>query len=140
MPGDSSAFYSDPGFLFFSKKGVLVAQPFSLARLEVSGDAVLVADDIGTATNGGAALSASSNGAISYRSYNLDPARFVWFDRSEVTGSPQSLFKTGLSVDFLRTQYAPSLDGQRFILLLPEQGSVQKPINVILNWAAGLNK
>lgn len=103
VPADSRAFYADPGYLFFSKGGVLMAQPFDLAKLAATGTAVAVADDVGTATSGGAALSASSNGVLSYRSYELDPASFVWFDRTGVRqsriGEPGPYFQFSVSPD-----------------------------------------
>jgi len=51
-------------------------------------------------------------------------------------GTPQALFAAvGL------TGYAPSRDGQRFLVNVPAggEGAAAPPITVVLNWAAGLN-
>jgi hypothetical protein len=52
-------------------------------------------------------------------------------------GTPQELFATeGI------TGYAPSADGQRFLVNLPAggEGAAAPPITVVLNWAAGLDR
>jgi Tol biopolymer transport system component len=56
---------------------------------------------------------------------------------SVVPGTPQELFaNTGL------TGYAPSADGQRFLVNVPAggEGATAPPITVVLNWTAGLKR
>jgi len=56
-------------------------------------------------------------------------------------GSPRALFPT--HVTWLENQamgrhYAPSRDGQRFLIANATERSRALPITVVLNWAAGL--
>jgi eukaryotic-like serine/threonine-protein kinase len=53
------------------------------------------------------------------------------------TGIPTVLFQTRLRVLPMRAQYAISGDGQRFIFGEPTEQTVE-PINVVLNWTAGM--
>ena len=58
------------------------------------------------------------------------------FNRSVEVGTPKELFANpGI------TGYAPSADGQRFLLNVPAGGhAAAAPITVVLNWGAGLAK
>jgi serine/threonine protein kinase/Tol biopolymer transport system component len=49
-------------------------------------------------------------------------------------GTPQPLF------DIEGTNYAPSKDGQRFLVRVVTEKAPAPPINVVLNWTAGLRK
>jgi len=53
-------------------------------------------------------------------------------------GTPQELFAN----PGINTGYAPSVDGQRFLVNVPAGGEAAAvpPITVVLNWAAGLPK
>ena len=52
-------------------------------------------------------------------------------------GIPQELFASAGIIDF-----APSPDGQRFLVNVPAggEGATAPPITVVLNWTAGLKK
>ena len=53
--------------------------------------------------------------------------------------SPKPLFETHVispAADF----YAPSSDGQKFLVLQPAEQTTVPPITVVVNWLAGLNK
>jgi hypothetical protein len=52
-------------------------------------------------------------------------------------GTPRELFANSSA-----TAYAPSRDGQRFLLNVPAgaEGAVVSPITVVLNWTGGLRK
>jgi dipeptidyl aminopeptidase/acylaminoacyl peptidase len=82
VEADAATYAAEPGQLLFVRAGALFAQPFDLARLELTGSPVAVADQIAS-SGGTAALSASAAGPIVYRT---GPARdqheFMWFDRS----------------------------------------------------------
>lgn len=61
----------------------------------------------------------------------------IMLGASVEVGTPQELFANpGI------TGYAPSADGQRFLLNVPAGGeaAAAPPITVVLNWAAGLPK
>ncbi|MBI5835787.1 MAG: protein kinase [Candidatus Eisenbacteria bacterium] len=53
------------------------------------------------------------------------------------SGSPVRLFQKELeSAGFQLTRYAPSANGQRFLLNVPLSSSSQAAFNIVLNWAA----
>lgn len=55
------------------------------------------------------------------------------------TGPPKLLFQTPIRVSPTTDQYCVTGDGKRFLLSEPvEEG--EKPMTVVLNWAAGLKK
>ena len=77
---------ADPhlGYLLFMQEGTVMAQPFDNRRLELTGSAVPVAEQVGTSGGRWAAFSASSNGALAYwRSGTLDirNVQLNWRDR-----------------------------------------------------------
>ncbi len=45
---DSQALYSPPGYLLFVRQGTLMGQPFDAERLQVTGDAFPIAEDVAT--------------------------------------------------------------------------------------------
>jgi len=82
VDNNSAAVYAN-GYIFFAKDGNLVAQPFDLDRLTVSGNPVPVApkvDYIEAKSQGN--FSASENGVLVYRGAYSTPSRLVWLDRS----------------------------------------------------------
>ncbi len=70
---------SGPGRLLFLREGTLMAQPFDTQRLELAGDAVPVARQVGSFLDAGF-FSASSNGVLAYRTAERD-FQVAWFDR-----------------------------------------------------------
>jgi Tol biopolymer transport system component len=79
---DLGGAYVTSGKLLFVRQGVLLAQDFDLTSLQLSGDAVPVAERVA-----GAAMSVSSAGPIAYRTGSaaqgdIPERRLVWFDRS----------------------------------------------------------
>ena len=61
LTADSPALYASPGYLVFVRQGTLLAQPFDAKKLEVTGDAVPIAEQV--AFDGAApAFSVSDNG------------------------------------------------------------------------------
>ena len=54
-------------------------------------------------------------------------------------GSPRELFDTGLSMNPVLDQYAATPDGQRFLVLKPQEGA-PTPLTVVLNWDADMPK
>ena len=75
--------------LLFIRDRVLMAQPFNLERLELTGDASPIADSVGTAQNRGL-FSVAGVSALAYRSIpeTEDAVRPIWFDRSGKMQSP----------------------------------------------------
>ena len=76
--------YAPPGYLLFLREQTLMAQPFSLSRLEVTGEAVPIAEPV--SANIGirrAIFSVSDNGVLVYRSggSSSSGSQLLWFDR-----------------------------------------------------------
>jgi eukaryotic-like serine/threonine-protein kinase len=70
---------SGPGRLLFLREGTLMAQPFDARRLALAGDAVPVAQQVGSFRDS-AFFSISSNGVLAYRATDRD-FQLTWFDR-----------------------------------------------------------
>jgi Tol biopolymer transport system component len=81
-PADTST-PSASGYLLFRRGTVLMAQEFDPARLRIQGEAIAVAEGVGTAMNTGTgAFSLSSNGMLAYGNSGDEIAELVWIDRS----------------------------------------------------------
>ena len=79
----SSGAYAS-GHLLFRRNTTLLAQPFDLAALQLTGTATAITENVGyNPATFQALFSASSNGAIVYRDA-LPGAELVWFDRQGV--------------------------------------------------------
>jgi serine/threonine protein kinase len=65
----TSAVYVPPGYLLFSRQATLMAQPFDAARLQLTGEAVPIAEGVqAVPITGRAAFTVSDNGVLAYRS------------------------------------------------------------------------
>jgi serine/threonine protein kinase len=93
----SAAFVPHPdgknGELLFLREGTLLAQLFDLSRLNVTGEAVPVAEDVGW-FRGFGFFSAADSGILVYRRGGGGDLQFTWFDRqgkpSGTVGAPGS--------------------------------------------------
>jgi hypothetical protein len=72
---------SEPGYLLFMRDGTLMAQTFDPARLELTGEPVTVAEQLGFYRDYGF-FSASTNGLLAYRiGGDSGASQLTWFDR-----------------------------------------------------------
>lgn len=55
-------------------------------------------------------------------------------------GTPRALFETRISKETAGDQYVVTSDGQRFLVNTLAEDGAYAPINVVLNWTAGLKK
>ena len=86
LPGVTSpAAYSSSGYLMFIRESSIVAQPFDLDRLQLSGNAVTVAEVVPGLP------SPSLTGAVAYRPGVSADTQLVWFDRTGKRLSVESL-------------------------------------------------
>src|SRR4029450_9810789 len=60
VTSDSSPAYSPPGYLLFMRERTLMAQPFDAAKLQLTGDAVPIAEQVGFNSLNGRAFFAVS--------------------------------------------------------------------------------
>jgi WD40 repeat protein len=100
------------GAILFEREGTLLAQPFDLRRLEITGEAVPVADQLGSYLAWGF-FSASDNGTLVYRGDAGGSMRLAWLDRQGrnlgAVGDPHgyrdlSLSPEGARVAAVRTE------------------------------------
>ena len=95
--------YSSTGHIIFGRGGTLMAQPFDLKRMELTGDEFPIGERYSN-TGPRPLFSVSANGDVAYVLGNLRPlTELVWFDR---TGKPlatpgplEEYFNTVLSPD-----------------------------------------
>jgi eukaryotic-like serine/threonine-protein kinase len=73
--------FAPPGRLLFVRDGTLVAQPFDPVALKTTGDAVPLAERIGTDNVGLARFSVSREGTLVYRTGEVN-GRLLWVDRA----------------------------------------------------------
>jgi serine/threonine protein kinase len=100
--------YAEPGYLLTVQDRKLLAYPFDVKRLEVQGDAKVIADNV--AQKGlGAALSVSRDGVLAYATGTPNATELIWFDRSG-----NQLSKLG-QPDFFR-QFRFSPDARQLVL------------------------
>jgi eukaryotic-like serine/threonine-protein kinase len=99
---------ADPnvGELLFLRDGTLFAQPFDARRLELIGDPVIVAEQIGAFSNDGH-FSASTTGVLVYRVASIGQgAQLTWLDRAGkvlgASGEPGNYQYVELSPDGTR--------------------------------------
>jgi len=85
-PADTSAEFVRPNWLLFLRRGTLVARRIDLARGELTGDQVSVADQVSFNPNFSVgAFSVSSTGSIAYRTGNTATTQLTWVDKSGKT-------------------------------------------------------
>jgi Tol biopolymer transport system component len=72
VASQSNAVYVEPGYLLYHRDGTLYAQAFDADDVELTGDAVRLADGLPYTETGAAAFAASGNGVLIYRN---DPQR-----------------------------------------------------------------
>ena len=83
LAANSNAVYTPPGYLLFVRERTLMAQPFDVGKLQTTGDAVPVAEQVDgfLAHN---QFSVSQNGVLAYTSgaNGGENLQLTWFDRS----------------------------------------------------------
>ncbi len=91
LTGGAAPSYSPGGYLLFVRRGQLFAAPFDLAKLAVTGPAIMVLDGLlaytgeQTAGDGSAEYSLAGNGTLVYRQGDATRStirRAVWVDRA----------------------------------------------------------
>src|SRR5262249_55506056 len=103
LGGGANAQYAN-NHLIFVRGTSLVAQPFDLSRLELSGEAEQIADQlrVGTAANPAGLFSVSQTGVLVYETGST-LSQFTWFDRTGVStgviGDPATYSTMALSPD-----------------------------------------
>ena len=115
-----------PGTLIFARGETLLQQRIDLARLEISGEATPVNEQVFISPGAGVAdFSVSASGALVYRPGTSAPNQFAWLDCSgrqiQTLGVPGSFRCIALSPDGRRLAYEDSNKGDIWILDLDRQ-------------------
>jgi eukaryotic-like serine/threonine-protein kinase len=105
--GVPGAIYVRSGDLLYLDGDTLMAQPFNAERLSLSGQPTVVESQVGIASNGFPALSASQTGIIGTGSIlSVGSSRLTWFDRGgkpqQPVGAPADYADFGISPDSTR--------------------------------------
>ena len=104
VASDSNAVFAAPGVLLFMRGERLMQQRFDPDRLEVSGDATPVVEDVFYNPGVGLAdFTVSNSGVLAFRSSSNRGNQFAWFDRAgkllETVGPPGNYRTPDLSRD-----------------------------------------
>ncbi len=85
----SNAIYAS-GYLLFGANGILLAQPFDAAQLQLTGEAVRIAEHVlFNPANWRSAFAPSANGVLAYRrGAAYTSSQFRWFDRTGQLSAP----------------------------------------------------
>lgn len=133
IQGGADARYLSSGHLAYMRRGVLMAAPFSLERLEVTGPAVALLPDVMQATHirndgldqGAGQFSVSASGTLAYLPGGVPPdfeRSFLWVSRTgierPVTGPTGPYAAPRLSPDGKRIAFSTLVPGNRNIWLL----------------------
>ena len=111
LHAESQPVYAWPGFLLYTREGVLFSQAFDAGRLRLSGQPMQLASSVVVnRINGRAAFSTSANGILAYRAGAfLDPeADLMWVSRS---GQPMGA--AGETAAYNQLRLSP--DGKRVV-------------------------
>jgi eukaryotic-like serine/threonine-protein kinase len=82
---NARATYAEPGYLFYiGDEGALMARPFDVSRLELTGDAVQMARQVGLSTTLDASFGVGG-ATLAYAERTAATSQLTWFDRSGQT-------------------------------------------------------
>ncbi len=99
-PAQTLVQYAPPGYLLFVRDRTLVAQPFDASSRKITGEAVPLAEKIGTDNVGLARFSVSNDGVLAYRTGETG-GRLLWRDRAgrelDTLGDPGDYSNPALS-------------------------------------------
>jgi serine/threonine protein kinase/Tol biopolymer transport system component len=103
-PASSRAVYSPPGLLLYMREGALLAQPFDLQTLRLTGESATIAEHVGNfSSTGNSYFSVSRNGEVLAYQVPGRPSRLVWLNRSGAEvgsiGDPNNYTNPRLSPD-----------------------------------------
>jgi serine/threonine protein kinase len=120
VKANSNPIYVPPGYLLYNRQGTLMAQPFDADRLQLTGDAVPIAEGLAFNPFGSyAPFSASDNGVLAYRGGGgAVPLTLEWVSRE---GAAQPLAATPHNYTFPKI----SPDGKRVAVGIEEAGGGQ---------------
>ena len=113
-------------YLLFIRSGSLMAQPFDVNRVQVSGEPVAIVEQVleNLGELAGPSVSASDTGVLAYRALHAFPTTLTWFDRSGL-----SLQTLSAPVGCRNPEISP--DGRRVAVECPEFGANTRDVWVL---------
>ncbi len=102
---DNRAIFAEPGYIVFVRADELMAQPFDVAAMKLTGEPVRITEQVEiNGVNGNASFSVSDSSRLAYRAPNESGSfRMIWFERSGkqlgAVGEPGNYTVPGLSHD-----------------------------------------
>jgi DNA-binding winged helix-turn-helix (wHTH) protein/Tol biopolymer transport system component len=81
LPIRSNAQYVAPGFLLYGREDTLLAQPFDVKKLRLTGEPFKVAEQVDRAENFLYIFSASETGVLVYRPIHPNKSQVTWYGR-----------------------------------------------------------
>jgi eukaryotic-like serine/threonine-protein kinase len=126
VASDSNGVFASPGLLLFMREITLLQQPFDLDRMEVTGEAMPIVQQVSYNPGVGLAdFSVSATGVLAYRSASNRSNQFAWFDRAghmlETVGPPGNYRTHDLSPDGKRLVFTDVNQGDLWIFDLSRQ-------------------
>jgi Tol biopolymer transport system component len=136
-PGFAPRQFARSGQLLFLREGSLMAQAFDEDRLEVVGEAVPVADQVGTSISR-AFFSVSANGILAYRTGGAASTQLSWYDRQGHplghVGEPSDYQDVALSPDSTRVAHTLPSHSDRQVWIL----DIARSIPTLLTFTTGV--
>jgi eukaryotic-like serine/threonine-protein kinase len=88
LPGITSEVKYADGYVLFVREGTLMAQPFDVSRLELSGDPIPVVDSFAPESATAGPYSVTATGTLAFRAAVVRPnSQLFWFDRTGKQGA-----------------------------------------------------
>src|SRR5262245_22905121 len=129
---ESIAQYAEPGYLLFRRETTLVAQPFDAKKLQLSGERIPIAEQVGfEATTLQTYFSVSQTGVLVFSTGGAGKTQLTWVDRSGkeagLIGPPGNYIRPLLSPDGKRIAVdGPDAQGNRDISLIDLNGNLTR--------------
>jgi eukaryotic-like serine/threonine-protein kinase len=118
VQGGSDPHYASSGHLVYGRSGTLMAVPFDLASLKITGAPVPIQEGVYSKAGGAADFAVSQNGSLIYEGLQAIQSTLLWVDRKgaeqPVPGPPRAYFFPQLSAN-----------GQRVAVAIQEGGELQ---------------
>ena len=131
---DAPAVFAPPAEVLFVRGGVLNAQKFDPVRQQPEGEPIPLASGVAVHAFGGAAVSASADGSIAYRTGSgAQERQFVWLNRSGapvgVVGKPDQAGPTNLSLspDERQVVFSRTVDGNTDLWITDAERGILTP-------------
>jgi eukaryotic-like serine/threonine-protein kinase len=123
----SMASYAPSGHLLYVRQGTLVAHPFDLKKLRLTGSAQPLIESVILAANGRAAFTFSETNILAYRTNCSSSSQLVWLDRNG-----KQIGKVGDSAE--QSSLELSSEGKRALVSITDRAKTDQTNDAIWLW------